>query len=128
MRVELAEAVSGATVPVVALESTIVAHGMPYPDNLNLQLACAHEVEQQGCAVATVAVVDGVARVGLSYEELARLASEPSTFPKAATRDLPAVLARSSCCATTVSSTAFIAAKARQHMYAFSSHCAASTM
>lgn len=112
MKVDVAEWVMQAS-SVVALESTIVAHGMPYPDNRETQLACARAAEQHGATAATIAVIDGVARVGLSSSELERLSHPDSSFVKAATRDLPAVLARSGNAATTVSSSAFIAAKVR---------------
>lgn len=97
--------------PVVALESTIISHGMPYPDNV----AMAREVEQivrdEGAVPATIAVLDGVARVGLSEDQLEVLGSHPEVT-KVSVRDLPYVLAAGTHGATTVASTMRLAALA----------------
>ncbi|MFV0458786.1 MAG: pseudouridine-5'-phosphate glycosidase [Actinomycetales bacterium] len=94
--------------PVVALESTIISHGMPYPDNI----AMAREVEQivrdGGAVPATIAVLDGVARVGLSESELEVLASRPDVL-KVSLRDLPYVMAKGLHGATTVAATMRVA-------------------
>lgn len=96
---------------VVALESTIISHGMPYPQNV----AMAHEVEaivrDGGAVPATVAVLDGVPRVGLSADELELLGSAPDVS-KVSVRDLPYVLARGLHGATTVAATMRLAALA----------------
>lgn len=97
--------------PIVALESTIISHGMPYPDNV----AMAREVEQiirEGGAVpATIAVLDGRPQIGLSDEQLELLGSHPEVA-KVSVRDLPYVVARGGHGATTVASTMRLAALA----------------
>lgn len=90
--------------PVVALESTIVAHGMPYPDNLQTALEVASIVRAEGAVPATVAVVDGAIQVGCDKATLERLASEPGVA-KVSRRDMPVVLANNRLGATTVSGT-----------------------
>lgn len=97
--------------PVVALESTIISHGMPYPDNV----AMAREVEQiirdGGAVPATIAVLHGVPRIGLSSDELELLASDPHVS-KVSIRDLGHVIATRAHGATTVASTMRLAALA----------------
>ena len=90
--------------PVVALESTIVAHGMPYPANLETALAVESIVREEGAVPATVAVVDGAVQVGCDASMLERLASEPGVA-KVSRRDMPVVLAQGNLGATTVSGT-----------------------
>lgn len=97
--------------PVVALESTIISHGMPYPRNV----AMAREVEQiirdGGAVPATIAVLHGIPRVGLSADELELLGSDPHVT-KVSIRDLPHVMATGAHGATTVASTMRLAALA----------------
>jgi pseudouridine-5'-phosphate glycosidase len=97
--------------PVVALESTIISHGLPRPDNL----AAAREFEQAvrdgGAIPATIAVVAGQARIGLDDDALAQIASSPDVV-KASVRELAAVAAIGGNGATTVASTAHLAARA----------------
>ena len=90
--------------PVVALESTIVAHGMPYPANLETAQAVEAIVREEGAVPATVAVVDGAVQVGCDAATLERLASEPGVV-KVSRRDMPVVLAKGTLGATTVSGT-----------------------
>jgi pseudouridine-5'-phosphate glycosidase len=97
--------------PVVALESTLVAQGLPWPANLETARTAEAAVRSAGALAATIAVVDGQIRVGMSAALIERLA-EPGQFPKAGRRDLAAVLARGGCAATTVSATLWIARKA----------------
>jgi pseudouridylate synthase len=107
---EVAQAI-GDGAPVVALESTIISHGMPYPDNV----AMAREVEDiiRGCGAvpATIAVLDGRARVGLGADDLELLASHEDVA-KVSVRDLPYVVARGAHGATTVAATMLLAALA----------------
>ncbi|GAB6876588.1 pseudouridine-5'-phosphate glycosidase [Thermaerobacter litoralis] len=105
---EVREALRGGR-PVVALESTIIAHGFPYPDNLDMALAVEEEVRRAGAVPATVAVLDGCLRVGLNRAELERVAKSPD-LPKASIRDLPVLCALGRSAATTVASTAQVAA------------------
>lgn len=103
--------------PVVALESTIISHGLPYPDNL----AAAKEFEaillDRGVTPATIAVIDGVPRAGLGSDDLEKLASGDGVT-KASVRDLPLITATGGTGATTVAATAFLAARAGIRVFA----------
>jgi pseudouridine-5'-phosphate glycosidase len=107
---EVAEAVREGR-PVVALESTIISHGMPYPTNIEM----ANEVEQivraNGAVPATVAVLGGVAHVGLDHDQLEVLATDEHVH-KATTRDLPWLVATGAHGATTVAATMRLASVA----------------
>jgi pseudouridylate synthase len=94
--------------PVVALESTIISHGMPYPDNLATALAVEQVVRDAGAVPATIALVDGVPRVGLDPAALERLASG-GDVAKASRRDLPALAAAGATAGTTVAATMYLA-------------------
>ncbi|QIQ05316.1 pseudouridine-5'-phosphate glycosidase [Streptomyces liangshanensis] len=113
---EVRDALAGRR-PVVALESTIIAHGLPRPRNL----AVAHELEELvrsgGAVPATVAVLDGRAHVGLSKDQLERVAGDTSVR-KLGHRDLAPALAARASGATTVSATAFLAARAGIRVFA----------
>ncbi|MEM7431443.1 MAG: pseudouridine-5'-phosphate glycosidase [Pseudomonadota bacterium] len=108
---EVRDALSAAR-PVVALESTIISHGMPYPDNV----ATAHRVEQAvrsaGATPATIAIIDGQPVVGLSGEQLESLGKHGDAAIKCSRRDLPFILARGTNGATTVAGTMIVAAAA----------------
>jgi pseudouridylate synthase len=97
--------------PVVALESTLICHGLPRPRNLELARAVEDAVRAEGAVPATVAVVDGRVRVGLDDATLARLATADGVA-KCSPRDLPVVLARRALGATTVAGTIRVAAAA----------------
>jgi pseudouridine-5'-phosphate glycosidase len=103
--------------PVVALESTIIAHGLPRPRNLEVARELEAIVRQQGACPATVAVLDGTARIGLEEDELVRVAGDPS-LRKLGQRDLPVALALGASGATTVSATAWLAATAGIRVFA----------
>lgn len=90
--------------PVVALESTIIAHGMPHPANVETARAVEAIVRAEGAVPATVAVLDGRIRVGLDAEDLERLGTDPA-IAKLSRRDLPMALAMGSDGATTVATT-----------------------
>ncbi len=107
---EVAEALAAGR-PVVALESTIISHGMPYPQNVAMATEVEGIVRAHGAVPATIAVLGGVPRVGLSPEDLELLASDPSVV-KVSVRDLPSVLARGGHGATTVAATMRLAALA----------------
>lgn len=97
--------------PIVALESTVIAHGLPYPRNLETAIELEALIRKAGATPATVAVLGGDIRVGLSTDELRRLA-HGSDVLKLGTRDLPSALASGRDGATTVSATSYIASKA----------------
>ena len=104
--------------PVVALESTIIAHGLPYPDNLEVARALEAAVRDGGAVPATIAVVAGAIRVGLDDDALGRLAEHGARFVKAGATDLGVHVARGGDAATTVSATAAIAAIAGIRVFA----------
>jgi pseudouridine-5'-phosphate glycosidase len=104
--------------PVVALESTIVAHGLPWPDNLDVARELEGAVRASGAVPATIAVVRGEVRVGLDASALEELARRGADFKKAGAADLAVHLARKGDAATTVSATAAIAARAGIHVFA----------
>jgi pseudouridine-5'-phosphate glycosidase len=114
---EVAAAI-GQGVPVLALESTIVAHGLPWPDNLGIGRELEAAARDAGAVPATIAVFDGVAQIGLSDAQLERLAREANSFVKAGAADLPVVFSRGGNAATTVSATATLAARAGIRVFA----------
>ncbi|MER6687716.1 pseudouridine-5'-phosphate glycosidase [Streptomyces minutiscleroticus] len=103
--------------PVVALESTIIAHGLPRPRNLQVALELEESVRREGAVPATIAVLDGRPRVGLSEEQLERVANEDG-IRKLGHRDLPLAVATGASGATTVSATALLAARAGLRVFA----------
>lgn len=105
-------AARAAGIPIVALESTIIAHGLPWPDNLAIARELEATVRATRSVPATIAVVDGRPRIGLSAELLERLARDGQRFTKASATDLAVHLARRGSAATTVSATAVLAARA----------------
>jgi pseudouridylate synthase len=112
---EVAEALlRGAAV--VALESTIIAHGLPRPRNLEVARALEAEVREAGAVPATIAILDGEPRIGLDEEGLQRIAT--SDVAKLSLRDVPLAAARGIDGATTVASTAHIAARAGIRVFA----------
>jgi len=94
--------------PIVALESTIISHGMPFPVNLETTQTVEAIIRQNGCVPATIAILDGKIHVGVNEEEL-RFLSTGTNILKASERDIPFVLARGSHAATTVSGTLTVA-------------------
>lgn len=113
---EVASALS-ANAPIVALESTIIAHGFPYPSNLAVAREVEAIVRDAGATPATIAIFDGQVHVGLSNDELEQLATRKD-ITKASTRDLPILLAHKRSAATTVASTAYLAWKAGINVFA----------
>lgn len=97
--------------PVVALESTIISHGMPYPQNVAMATEVEQIIRDGGAVPATIAVLDGRPRVGLSPADLELLATDPNVA-KVSLRDLPYVVARGTHGATTVAATMRLAALA----------------
>lgn len=102
--------------PVVALESTIISHGLPRPRNLEAAREFEQILRDRGVTPATVAVLDGVPRIGLDDEGVRRIAEEE--LAKASVRDLPILAARQASGATTVASTAHLASLAGIRIFA----------
>lgn len=114
MKIRFSEEVSEALdrhEPVVALESTVIAHGLPFPKNIETAMACEAAVRAGGAVPATIAVFDGEFHAGLSAEHIDRLANDTSVR-KISRRDLSIAVAERLTCATTVATTAFIAHRA----------------
>jgi pseudouridine-5'-phosphate glycosidase len=104
--------------PVVALESTIISHGMPYPQNKGTALKVEQIVRDQGAVPATIAILDGQIKIGLTPDEIGHLASSGSDIIKASRRDLPYLLTKHMDGATTVASTMIAAGLAGIHVFA----------
>ncbi len=98
--------------PVVALESTIISHGMPYPQNVETALAVEKIVRDHGGVPVTIGIIDGVGVVGMSEEEIEEFGRRGMSIPKVSRRDLPVIFAKKSWGATTVATTMILAAKA----------------
>ena len=103
---------------VVALESTLIAHGMPWPHNLETARQLHAEVRAQGAVPATIAVIDGRLVVGLSDEQTSWLAQQGPALAKVSRRDLPVLMAQSGSGATTVAATMIVAAMAGIRVFA----------
>lgn len=120
MKFRFSEEVSGAlhfARPVVALESTVIAHGLPYPHNIETAYKIENLIRDSGATPATIAVFDGEVCIGLGDEHFERLVTDKE-IRKLSRRDLPVVLAKKLSGATTVSSTAFLAHKAGIKVFA----------
>lgn len=104
--------------PVVALESTIISHGMPYPDNVKTALTVEKTVRENGAVPATIAIIKGVPTVGLSEEEIEHLGKEGTKAVKVSRRDIPVVIAKKLDGATTVASTMIFAETAGIKVFA----------
>ena len=97
--------------PVVALESTIISHGMPYPKNVETALRVEKVIRDHGAIPATIGIIDGEPIVGMTPEEI-ELFGKTKGIAKASRRDLPVIYAKKLWAATTVASTMIIAAQA----------------
>ena len=95
--------------PVVALESTIISHGMPYPQNVETALRVEETVRAAGAVPATIAILGGKLKAGLTREEIEYLGKKGTAVTKASRRDLPVLVARGADGATTVATTMIIA-------------------
>ena len=104
--------------PVVALESTIISHGMPYPQNVQTALTVEQIVRDMGCTPATVAVIEGVLTVGCSESEIELLGKRGTSVTKVSRRDLPVVISRKMFGATTVAGTMYAASLAGIDVFA----------
>ena len=108
---EVAAAISAGKA-VVALESTIISHGMPYPQNVETALLVEDTVRQAGAVPATIAILNGRLKAGLTVQEIQQLGKRGTEVVKCSRRDLPFVIARNEDGATTVAGTMIIAAMA----------------
>ena len=109
---ELSPAVKAALManaPVVALESTIISHGMPYPQNVETALQVEEAVRQAGATPATIAVIGGKLKAGLTTDEIEYFGKKGTAITKASRRDLPVLVARGADGACTVATTMIIA-------------------
>ena len=104
--------------PIVALESTIICHGMPYPKNLETALHVEKTVKQNGATPATVAILDGRLKAGISEDEMHFLAKQGGKINKVSRRDIPLSIARQNHGATTVAATMIIASLAKISVFA----------
>lgn len=104
--------------PVVALESTIISHGMPYPENVAMAQNVEQVVRDQGAVPATIAILGGKLKVGLTVDEIEYLGKKGLEVTKASRRDLPVVVAKKMDGATTVATTMIIAAMAGIKVFA----------
>ncbi len=103
---------------VVALESTIICHGMPYPQNVETALQVENIVRENGATPATIAVLDGRLKAGLTEDEIDYLGRKGKRVTKASRRDLPIIVSRRQDAATTVASTMIIANMAGIDLFA----------
>jgi pseudouridine-5'-phosphate glycosidase len=104
--------------PVVALESTIISHGMPYPKNVETALAVEKIIRENGAVPATIAIIGGRLKAGLSAEEIEYFGKKGMAITKASRRDLPVLIAKGEDGATTVTTTMMIAAMAGISVFA----------
>ena len=104
--------------PVVALESTIISHGMPYPQNVETALNVEKIIRENGAVPATIAIIGGRLKAGLSKEEIEHLGKTGTAVTKASRRDLPVLCAKGRDGATTVATTMIIAAMAGISVFA----------
>ena len=103
--------------PIVALESTIISHGLPRPSNLNVACEVEAIVREHGATPATIAILDGVVHIGLTDEQLVAIANRDD-ISKASSRDLAVLVASKKSAATTVAATAHLAAQAGIKVFA----------
>ena len=114
---EVQEALSAGK-PVVALESTIISHGMPYPQNVQTALRVEQTIRDHGAVPATIAIIGGKLKAGCTPEEIEYLGKKGQQVTKASRRDLPVLIARGEDGATTVTTTMIIAAMAGIKVFA----------
>lgn len=104
--------------PVVALESTIISHGMPYPQNVQTAMAVEQTIRDNGATPATIAIIGGKLKAGCTPDEIEYLGKKGQAVTKASRRDLPVLIARGADGATTVTTTMIIAAMAGIKVFA----------
>ena len=104
--------------PVVALESTIISHGMPYPQNVQTALNVEKIVRENGAVPATIAIIKGVSTVGITAEQIDYLGKKGTNVAKASRRDIPILVSKKEDGATTVAATMIIASFAGIKVFA----------
>jgi len=104
--------------PIVALESTIISHGMPYPQNVETALRVEQTIRDNGAVPATIAIIGGKLKAGCTREEIEYLGNQGRNVAKASRRDLPVLVAKGADGATTVTTTMIIAAMAGIRIFA----------
>ena len=114
---EVADALTSSSA-VVALESTIISHGMPYPQNVETALRVEQEVRDYGAVPATMAIMDGRLKIGLTEAEIEQLGKAGLSVIKTSRRDIPFVVASGQLGATTVAATMILAAQAGVNVFA----------
>jgi pseudouridylate synthase len=118
MQIRLSQEIKESGLPKVALESTIISHGMPYPQNVETALEIEALVRTHGCTPATCAIIHGVPQVGLSTDEIAQLGKAGQSVTKVSRRDFPWVMSQKQHGATTVAGTMILAEKAGIRIFA----------
>lgn len=98
--------------PIVALESTIISHGMPYPKNVETALRVEDEVRKSGAIPATIAIINGRLKAGLTPDEIEYFGKKGTAITKVSRRDIPSIVAKKEDGATTVAATSIIASLA----------------
>lgn len=104
--------------PIVALESTIISHGMPYPENVKTALNAEAVIRENGCIPATIAIIQGKLKVGLTKDEIDYLGKKGYEVIKTSRRDIPYIVSQGLDGATTVAATMLIASMAGIHVFA----------
>ncbi len=104
--------------PVVALESTIISHGMPYPKNVETALLVEDEVRRNGAVPATIAIINGRLKAGLTKDEIEYFGKKGMAITKTSRRDIPTIIAKKEDGATTVAATMIVAALAGIDIFA----------
>lgn len=104
--------------PIVALESTIITHGMPFPKNVETALKVRQTVREHGATPATIAIINGQMKVGLTDDEITFMGKNAGRFVKTSRRDIPYLVAKKKHGATTVAATMIIAAMAGIKVFA----------
>ncbi|MDR1254159.1 MAG: pseudouridine-5'-phosphate glycosidase [Oscillospiraceae bacterium] len=104
--------------PVVALESTIISHGMPYPKNVQTALRAEEIVRENGATPATIAIINGIPTIGITKEQIDYIGKNGEKITKASKRDIPILIANKQDGATTVAATLFLASSAGIKVFA----------
>ncbi|MDD2492719.1 MAG: pseudouridine-5'-phosphate glycosidase [Bacilli bacterium] len=117
INLEVSEALKNKT-PIVALESTIISHGMPYPQNVQTALQAQQIIREHGATPATIAIINGFLKIGLTEKEIDYLGRKGTDVLKTSSRDIPYIVSKKLDGATTVSATAFIASLAGIRVFA----------